>query len=413
MKKLIFLSLLVLYSCAKEDSQSLSNSNSIKLIEYTLTVTAGDGGTVNGGGTFTQGTQVTITANSNSGYTFGGWSNGSNDNPLTVILNSNISISANFEQLPSFNLTVNAQEGGEVSSNGGDYPQGTLISLTAIPSEGFIFTGWSNGLTDQTIDIVMVENIELTALFDVDPFSYSGYSYDYIELTSPPFDGTIYVTGDIIIPTDPNLFDSIEYVDQSKRNMYDRRIDKWEDFESFNFNAFYKDNTSIEVQVNPEFEYSDAENLALKYASLVGQLSTGLRRDVKYILIHDGEEGWGGGYDVLLIHNGFATTLENWWTGNIIEETLLHEAAHASLDNYIYGDEEWDNAVAADQTYISTYAEDYPLREDVAELLPLYIAVKYFPSRISRDNRSKILSCCINRILYLDNVNIDLEIYTQ
>lgn len=407
MKRIILLSVLILFSCSKEASEP-------EIIRYTLTVTTSDGGSVSStGGTFSQGTQVSVTATPNAGYRFSGWSNGSNTNPLTLTLNSNISISATFEQLPVFTLSVIAGDGGEVSTNGGDFIEGSRINIIASPYEGYIFLGWSNGLTDKNINVTVNENIEITATFDIDPYSYSGFSYDYIELNTPPFDGTIYVSGDIIIPTDPNLFDRIEYINQSERYMYDRRIDTWKFFNTYNFNAYYLDNTVIEVQVNPEFQFTTAETLALKYASLAGQLSTGLRRDVEDILIHSGNEGWGGGNNHLLIHTDFTPTLENWWTGNIIEETYLHEAAHASLDSYIYGDEEWADAVAADQTYISTYAKDYPLREDVAELLPLYLAVKYFPTRISRENRSKILSCCINRILYLDSVQVDLEIYNQ
>ena len=51
---------------------------------------------LHGGGTFASGTQVSLTATPTSGYSFSGWSNGSTANPLTVTLNSNTSITANF-----------------------------------------------------------------------------------------------------------------------------------------------------------------------------------------------------------------------------------------------------------------------------------------------------------------------------
>ena len=43
--------------------------------------------------------------------------------------------------------------------------------------------------------------------------------------------------------------------------------------------------------------------------------------------------------------------------------------------------------------------------------MPLYIAVRYFPERISSEIRDKILSCNINRIIYLDSQNLDMSIY--
>ena len=46
-----------------------------------------EGGTVTGGGTFAPGTTVTATATPDEGYYFGGWSDGSFENPKTFILN--------------------------------------------------------------------------------------------------------------------------------------------------------------------------------------------------------------------------------------------------------------------------------------------------------------------------------------
>ena len=88
----LYITLLFVLTCAKEDSQA-PNTPPIQIVkQYTLTATAGDGGSVSGGGTFSQGTQVSITATPNAGYSFSSWSNGSTANPLTVILNSNLSL---------------------------------------------------------------------------------------------------------------------------------------------------------------------------------------------------------------------------------------------------------------------------------------------------------------------------------
>ena len=42
---------------------------------------------------------MSLTAAPNSGYSFSGWSTGSTSNPLTVTLNSNTTITANFEEV--------------------------------------------------------------------------------------------------------------------------------------------------------------------------------------------------------------------------------------------------------------------------------------------------------------------------
>ena len=54
-------------------------------------------GSVSGGGTYTQGASATISATANSGYHFDHWSDGSMQNPRTLIVTSNISLMAYFE----------------------------------------------------------------------------------------------------------------------------------------------------------------------------------------------------------------------------------------------------------------------------------------------------------------------------
>ena len=76
-------------------------------VNYTVTVTASpaEGGTVNGGGTFAEGTQVTVTATANDGYTFVAWQEGGTkiENAgasYTFTVNDNCTLTAIFEKEP-------------------------------------------------------------------------------------------------------------------------------------------------------------------------------------------------------------------------------------------------------------------------------------------------------------------------
>ena len=70
----LYLSLLFILTCAKEDSQAPNTAFQVIENTYTLTVTAGEGGSVStGGGEYKEGTEVTITAIPNEGYGFIGW----------------------------------------------------------------------------------------------------------------------------------------------------------------------------------------------------------------------------------------------------------------------------------------------------------------------------------------------------
>jgi hypothetical protein len=117
MKKLpIYLSFLLLLTCAKDSTEdntseyvssqtNTTNTNPTTTItQYTLTVTAGEGGGVStSGGTYNQGTQVTITATANDGYRFTGWEgNTSTSESLTITINSNVTYQALFEVIPNY-----------------------------------------------------------------------------------------------------------------------------------------------------------------------------------------------------------------------------------------------------------------------------------------------------------------------
>lgn len=71
--------------------------------QYTLTVSASEGGTVSTeGGTYDEGTEVTVTATPDDGYEFIEWDGNDNQsNSFTVSVNSNITIQANFQIIQS------------------------------------------------------------------------------------------------------------------------------------------------------------------------------------------------------------------------------------------------------------------------------------------------------------------------
>jgi len=518
---------LILYSCSAEEEdttpppqvqQPTPEPETPAPTQYTLEVTAGEGGTVSTeGGTYDEGTEVTITATPEEGYEFIGWEgNESNSDTLTINISTNISLEAIFE--PSCDLsdtsnlfTYSFQEfieefsiGDKISfgnkllvfsasSDGLDGQNGNSWSLwmennygvnrdvkyiklsfdTQLEQEGLIAELFYDSITNIFLfirfrDITSenapnscAENFHFfqkiyyegaliqpsfedncqAVYFDciietfVSAIEYSNgiissqeissgennttssiYSYNNVELDSPPFDGTIYITGDIITSADPSYFNGITYSGLESRQMYDRRNGgAWINIQPHIFDATFSDGLTIEIQINSEFTLEEATAEAEKYGFLVGQLSKALRKDVETMWIHKGTEAYGGGNNNILIHTGETDFYENYGSG-IVEETLIHEAAHTSIDAYHYPEREtngqnWIQAVDRDGCYISNYARDYPYREDIAELMPLYIAVRYFPDRISSELRDQILSCNINRIEYLDSLNLNMSIY--
>ena len=408
------------FSCTKGDSDSSNQIEPTPVVTYDVSISSSEGGSVNTqSGAYNAGTVLTITATPNDGYEFISWT-GSNETSMEImiVVNSNIQLTANFQLIPvpEFTVTTLAGEGGLVSQ-GGTFSSGSVVSVVATPSEGYKFTGWTGSSeTLNVLTITITSDINLTANFSK-IFSYNSEEYSYVEINEPPYGGTIFVTGNIITSTDRSVYDSLVYKGTDRRTMYDRRNGGgFIDHNPFLYDAYFSDGLVTEIQINSEFSVDQSLLEAEKYGFLIGQMSKDLRKHVETMWIHKGLEGYGGGNYNILVHTGMSEFYESYYTGNIIEETLLHEATHTSVDAYVYPDrltngEEWIKAVDKDNCYISDYARDYPYREDLAELMPLYIAVKFFPDRISEDVRNKILSCCINRILYLDSLSLDLDIY--
>ena len=69
-------------------------------------------------------------------------------------------------EVTQFTLTVAAGEGGTVSTEGGTYDEGTEITITATPAEGYDFIGWEGSDSPEaSLTITLGENTTLNALF--------------------------------------------------------------------------------------------------------------------------------------------------------------------------------------------------------------------------------------------------------
>ena len=225
-------------------------------------------------------------------------------------------------------------------------------------------------------------------------------------LGEPPFGGTIFIDPNIITEADPTAFVEIEATGRGTRTMYDRRVNDWIQNRAYLFEASYDDGLTIEMQVNAEFgSESAAHEQAEKYAIIFGRLPTLLRLDVETSWIHRGVNPFGGGNRNLLIHTGQS---DLYVRDGILEETLVHEASHTSLDADHANSAGWRAAQEADDEFISTYARDFPRREDIAESFLTYLAVRHLADRIPESLAKEIREAIPNRIAYFDSLELDL-----
>lgn len=132
------------------------------------------GGTVAGGGNYTEGEQCTVTAIANAGYTFVEWTeNGeqvSTEANYTFTVSGNRTLVAEFQiQSYTISATANPMEGGTVSG-AGTYEYGTTCTLTATANYEYAFVKWTKDgeevSTEATFTFIVTANEDYVAHFE-------------------------------------------------------------------------------------------------------------------------------------------------------------------------------------------------------------------------------------------------------
>jgi hypothetical protein len=128
-------------------------NGTVILREYLLSITLDGSGSVTKNpnqSTYSYGTVVQLTAIPNAGWTFSSWSGNlsGSTNPNSITMNGNKSVTAHFTE-NQYTLTVMIDGVGSVTKNPNQasYSYGTVVTLTAIPGSGWIFSSWSGDLT--------------------------------------------------------------------------------------------------------------------------------------------------------------------------------------------------------------------------------------------------------------------------
>jgi len=123
------------------------------------------------GGVYDSGTQIELTANASSGWHFVGWEGDitGSTNPITITMNSDKSVTANFVVTYTLSTSVSPSGGGSVtkSPNKSSYNYNESVQLTANASSGYTFSNWSgyaSGSSNPTT-INMTTNKSVTANF--------------------------------------------------------------------------------------------------------------------------------------------------------------------------------------------------------------------------------------------------------
>ena len=157
---------------------------------YTITVLVNDStmGTATGGGSYTAGDQITLSATANNGYHFVNWTQESSfginvvgtDPDIIITVTGDKTFIANFEAdsgtVTQYTVTLNTANAtmGTVSPAGANtVNNGSSFTATATANAGYHFVAWMNGTTQVSTanpyTFTVNSNITLTATFEADP----------------------------------------------------------------------------------------------------------------------------------------------------------------------------------------------------------------------------------------------------
>ena len=172
------------------------------------------------------------------------------------------------------------------------------------------------------------------------------------------------------------------------------------DFKVVSSNGHISDLPSSELGINVEDNFKPKYIVSKEKKEIVKKLKSEVK-NVETVWIHKGMKPFGGGNNNILIHTDWSK--KYYEEQGILEETLIHEAAHTSLDQSHAKDLLWIEAQKLDGKFISQYAKDNPVREDIAESYLPYFALRYRRDRISESLVKLIEDTIPNRIFYFDN----------
>ncbi len=150
-------------------------------------------------GPYVENSTVTITVSPEEGCRLKEWSGDASGNysPLEVLMTDNKTITATFENIPTYAITVAIPEGEgtytlDPAEPQGGYPEETEVTLTVVPATGHYFVQWEetgdmihSSIFRNPLKLVMSKDFSFTAKMDEstelleDDFEYDAFPSEY------------------------------------------------------------------------------------------------------------------------------------------------------------------------------------------------------------------------------------------
>ncbi len=286
-----------------------TKESAVSVTYYNITATANPtaGGTINGAGSFAEGTTATLTATANTGYTFTKWTkNGaqvSTNATYSFTVTADAAYVAHFT-LNSYNVTVSANPaaGGTVTG-GGTFNHGASCTLTATANTGYTFTKWTKNGVQVSTNATYTFNVTEAAAY-VAVFTIKGY---HITATAEPAEGGV-ITG------------AGNYNHGATCTLTAAAAD------GYLFEAWEENGNTISSEPTLTFTVESDRTLVARFIPIIHQTQTftvgwGW---VSFFINLEGAQGlqlleqaFGENGSIIKTHNGFVQYEDGYWFGNL------------------------------------------------------------------------------------------------
>ncbi len=157
----------------------------VKTYKLTTLINPSEAGTIAikpVGQVFDEGTEITLSQTRNFGYKFRNWTDKAGnelgtDPTFAFTINADAEITANYDVIPTYQLTINATNGAkeymvslnpapEIIEQKNMYEEGTTVTLSASNNPILTFASWNNGETSGNTQVVMDTDHTVTANYN-------------------------------------------------------------------------------------------------------------------------------------------------------------------------------------------------------------------------------------------------------
>ncbi|MEO1534042.1 MAG: GC-type dockerin domain-anchored protein [Planctomycetota bacterium] len=225
----------------------------------------------------------------------------------------------------------------------------------------------------------------------------------------PPFVNSV-VSNDLafVLETDPNAQETFGFLEVARKEMPDKRTNElFADAYVFEVGYATADGAghTIEIWANRDFELlANASPYAWRLARAIGLQPELFRNALSHVVLHNGDETAfaeeRGGFFVIYSEN-----MDDRIATSDLQHTVFHESAHVALEAAHAEAAGWVAAQQADPGFITEYARDNAVKEDVPESAIFAFAVLNYPGRLPVDVEAVVRAQMPNRLAYFQQID--------